>query len=224
MYNIYKFRGEKQINWLLHNTLLKPNRKLPFSDNFLKQYTNYISMARYDDIIPYDKLKEFFNECPEPYWKRIAQGLYYTGCRAGELIKIQNQHITIDKDNPDFLSIKIFTEKNPHSPVRYIPINTKKEPQAMEVFPINPNSLDYSFPSYNPTILPESYLRVMRKKLNEFFPGFAPHYFRHCRLTHMITEFDFNDYELVKYAGWSDSKPAKWYVSLKTTDLQKKMI
>jgi hypothetical protein len=62
----------------------------------------------------------------------------------------------------------------------------------------------------------------MRKKFNEFW-GVAPHYFRHCRLTHMVTEFDFNDQELVKYAGWCDSKPAKWYMSLKTTDLQRKM-
>lgn len=180
-------------------------------------------MGRYSDTTPYNKMQDLFNECPEPYWRRIAQGLYYTGCRAGELIQIQTQHIKFEEDNPDFLSIKINTEKNPHAPIRHIPINTKKEPESIQVFTLTPNSNDLCFAPYSPGILINTYLRTMRKKFNEFWKV-APHYFRHCRLTHCITEFDFNDQELVKYAGWTDSKPAKWYINLKTTDLQKKMV
>ena len=180
-------------------------------------------MGRYSDVIPYNQINDFLNECKKPYWKRIAKGLYYTGARAGELIKIQSQHITQEKDNPDFLLIKINTEKNPHAPIRYIPINTIKEPEALQIFTITPNPTDLCFPPHNPSIKTTSFLRIMRREFNKTWAGIAPHYLRHCRLTHCITEFDFNDQELVKYAGWTDSKPAKWYVSLKTTDLQRKM-
>jgi integrase len=168
-------------------------------------------------------MKSFFNECNNPYWKRIAEGLYYTGTRAGELIQIQSQHIKDSEDDSEFLKIKINTEKNPHAPIRYIPIFKIKEPQTLDIFTISPNPNDYCFPSPKPSLATSSYLRYMRKEFNKTWRGIAPHYFRHCRLTHMVTEFDFNDQELVKYAGWTDSTPAKWYMSLKTTDLERKM-
>jgi len=177
-------------------------------------------MVRYTEVTPYNQIESFINTCPEPYWKRIARGLYYTGARAGEIIQVKQSDVEEDKDNNRFINVRIHTEKNPHAPIRYVPIFTNKEPQASEVFVGNVEGL--VFPAYKNDIKTTSYLRVMRKRFNEYW-GVAPHYFRHCRLTHLVTEFDFNDQELVKYAGWSDSKPAKWYMSLKVTDLQRKM-
>lgn len=176
-------------------------------------------MQRYTETTDYKDMISFFNICKDSYWKRIAMGLYYTGCRAGEVIQITNEDI--NNEDSKFLVVRIHTEKNPHAPIRYVPINNNKESYALGVFKSSLDS-EYIFPSYKKEIKTNSYLRVMRKKFNEFW-GVAPHYFRHCRLTHMVTEFDFNDQELVKYAGWCDSKPAKWYMSLKTTDLQRKM-
>jgi integrase len=176
-------------------------------------------MPRYNSITPYNAMQNLFDKCPNPYWKRIAKGLYYTGSRAGELIQITSDDIQPEKENPNFINITIHTEKNPHAPIRYIPISLLKESDGVDQFV---GASELVFPPYNPSINPNSFLRVMRKKFNDYW-GVAPHYFRHCRLTHMVTEFDFNDQELVKYAGWTDSKPAKWYMSLKTTDLQKKM-
>lgn len=178
-------------------------------------------MQRYSDgVTKYSDMNSFFNKCSDGYWRRIAQALYYTGCRAGELIQIKQDDISKEGN---FIQVRIHTEKNPHAPIRYIPINTLKEPLAESIFCLmfQPNEL--LFPPYNP-MKETSFLRTMRKRFNEYYGGIAPHYFRHCRLTHCVTEFDFNDQELVKYAGWCDSKPAKWYVSLKTTDLQRKMI
>lgn len=178
---------------------------------------------RYDNVTPYDKMNLLFKECNEPYYRDIAKGLYYTGARIGELVQITQQDITISKENSNFIEVKLRTEKNPHSPYRFIPININSEPDALDIFIKNKEPESLLFPKYNSTILDTSFMRVIRRKFNEFWPGVAPHYFRHCRLTHCITDFDFNDQELVKYAGWTDSKPARWYVSLKTTDLQRKM-
>jgi integrase len=177
-------------------------------------------MVRYTEVTPYEQMQNFFNKCPNNYWKRIAQGLYYTGARAGEIIQVMQHDVEEDKNNNSFFNVMIHTEKNPHAPIRYVPVFKNKEPQALEVFTSTNEGL--LFPSYKTTIKINSYLRVMRRYFNKYW-GVAPHYFRHCRLTHMVTEFDFNDQELVKYAGWSDSTPAKWYMSLKVTDLQRKM-
>lgn len=177
-------------------------------------------MIRYTEVTPYNQMENFFNKCPNPYWQRIARGLYYTGARAGELIQIKQNDIEEDKDNSTFINVMLHTEKNPHSPIRYIPISSDKEIEGVSIFMNNKDGL--VFPPYKESIKTTSFLRVMRKRFNKFW-GVAPHYFRHCRLTHMVTEFDFNDQELVKYAGWSDSKPAKWYMSLKVADLQRKM-
>lgn len=177
-------------------------------------------MVRYTEVTPYNQMESFFDKCSDSYWKHIAKGLYYTGARAGEIIQVKRNDVEEDKDNPNFINVMIHTEKNPHAPIRYVPIIKNKEPLAVSEFMVDVEGL--LFPPYKPTVTINSYLRVMRKKFNQYW-GVAPHYFRHCRLTHMVTEFDFNDQELVKYAGWTDSTPAKWYMSLKVTDLQRKM-
>lgn len=52
----------------------------------------------------------------------------------------------------------------------------------------------------------------------------ACHYLRHCRLTHMVLIYDYNEPQLTKFAGWTDSQPATTYVHLKTDDLEMKML
>lgn len=177
-------------------------------------------MQRYTEVVNYQDLQNFFDRCPNEFWKRRAKGLYYTASRESELIEIKGEDI---KQNEEFIQVRLHTRKNPHAPIRYIPISITTEPDALSIFGEVSSKDSPLFPSYNSHIALTSYLRVMRRKFNEYW-GVAPHYFRHARLTHMVTQFDFNDQELVKYAGWSDSKPAKWYVSLKTTDLLKKMV
>jgi len=53
--------------------------------------------------------------------------------------------------------------------------------------------------------------------------GFFNHYWRHCRNTHLVTQRNFTDQDLVKFHGWADSKPATIYTHLRWKDLAKKM-
>ena len=46
-----------------------------------------------------------------------------------------------------------------------------------------------------------------------------PHFLRDIRLTHMVTIYDFNAFQLTKFAGWKDVTPAERYVRLGITDL-----
>jgi integrase len=54
--------------------------------------------------------------------------------------------------------------------------------------------------------------------------GFNPHYIRHIRLSHLVIYYDFTDQQLVKFAGWSDSRHASRYTHLSYKDLVEKMI
>lgn len=49
--------------------------------------------------------------------------------------------------------------------------------------------------------------------------GFNNHWIRHLRLTHLILNHDFNEQLLVKFAGWTNSLPAKEYMEIRWGDI-----
>lgn len=53
--------------------------------------------------------------------------------------------------------------------------------------------------------------------------GFFPHYLRHIRLTHLVTIYGLSDQLLIKFAGWTNSLPAQYYMELKAEDILEKM-
>jgi len=52
--------------------------------------------------------------------------------------------------------------------------------------------------------------------------GWNPHWIRHLRLTNLAIYNDFNDQLLVKFAGWTDSRPSKEYMEIKWKDILQK--
>jgi len=52
--------------------------------------------------------------------------------------------------------------------------------------------------------------------------GFNNHWIRHLRLTHLVMNYDFNEQLLVRFAGWTNSLPAKEYMELRWTDILSK--
>ena len=49
--------------------------------------------------------------------------------------------------------------------------------------------------------------------------GMNAHFLRDIRLTHMVTIYHFDTFQLVKFAGWTNISPAERYVRLGMTDL-----
>lgn len=49
--------------------------------------------------------------------------------------------------------------------------------------------------------------------------GWNPHFIRHLRATHLVTKYDFSTHLLVRFMGWSNSKPAKHYLELRKSDI-----
>lgn len=63
--------------------------------------------------------------------------------------------------------------------------------------------------------------RTGREKMKRLC-GFDFRYMRHIRLTHLVVIYDFNEQLLVRFAGWTDSRPAKHYMELRWVDFLSK--
>ena len=50
---------------------------------------------------------------------------------------------------------------------------------------------------------------------------FNVHFIRHIRATHLVTKYDFNEQALIKFMGWTDARPAKYYMELSSSDIFK---
>jgi len=177
---------------------------------------------RYREVPRYEEIKDYLEQAIDPNIKQIAKALYYTGARIGELVQIEARHVW---DDNDFIKVKLLTEKNKNDTERIIPIPKKVEPEGAALYwKLKQGKEDNAklFPC-SPGIKLSSFMRVIRRDFNEEYNGKAPHFFRHCRATHMVTRFGYDSHQLVKYFGWTDERPAKHYVKLRTDDLEAKM-
>jgi integrase len=53
--------------------------------------------------------------------------------------------------------------------------------------------------------------------------GFNTHFLRKLRLTHLVRYYNFSDEKLKVFAGWSDSRPSKFYIRVGLKDLVNSM-
>jgi site-specific recombinase XerD len=156
--------------------------------------------------------------------------LYLTGARIGEVVKRlrKKDFEQVKLKDKNFFVISLFTEKNKRHPIRRIPINIEKENELMKYV------LDYLNLLKDEDILflftiqrawqIVSRILIKYKKVsrNKFLN--ANHFLRHCRLTHLVINYDFNDQDLVKYCGWTNSIPATTYSHLRFKDIARKML
>jgi len=110
------------------------------------------------------------------------------------------------------LVITLPTRKNKQTKKRRLPIPQDKEKEFIELLLPYLNRLEPTEPLFNFGIAKAE--QIIQKEA-----GMNPHFLRDIRLTHMITIYRYNAYQLTKFAGWSDSRPAERYVKLAFEDL-----
>jgi len=156
--------------------------------------------------------------------------LYLSGCRVSEATKVKPGDIEI-KDN--CIIANIITLKNRLKGLRNIPIawfdceietkmgdyvlnHIRKVPENTPVFPYSRFRM-----AHNLGKLVINDMRGLHGKQWVNIPEFHihPHYLRHCRLTHLVTERNYGAVELMQFAGWTNTKPADIYVSLNWRNL-----
>jgi site-specific recombinase XerD len=156
--------------------------------------------------------------------------LYLTGARIGEIVKrVKKKDFELIKmQDKSFLVVELYTEKNRKHPIRIVPISMDKESALANYVLDYLNGLKSEDVLFNFTIqrswqiIRHVFKRYKRVYRNKFMN--ANHFLRHCRLTHLVTVYDFSDQHLVRFAGWSNSIPAVIYSHLRWKDLAKKMM
>lgn len=161
--------------------------------------------------------------------------LYLTGARVEEVVRgkkklgVKKKDLELVKiDGKDFLVVSLYTLKNRKHPIRKVPIPIEKEGELVKYildYVKNLNGSDYLFPFTKQRAwqIVRFILIKFKKRSNNKFMN-ANHFLRHCRLTHLVTIYDFTDQDLVKFAGWGSSAPAAVYSHLRFKDLARKMI
>lgn len=165
---------------------------------------------------------------------------YLTGARVSEALACRKGDIQIAKSKElgDYLTVRLVTLKNKKVPIRNIPVPMRQleERMAKHIFSYmeveNLGDLDRIFNltrtnAYNRLAKRTMKVPAIDKKKKEIIPDYEkpmnPHYLRHCRLTHLVQHYGFNELQLMRFAGWSNTNPAVVYVHLNWMDLAKVM-
>lgn len=159
--------------------------------------------------------------------RALAYLLYFTGARINEALKLTPTNFyTYEKDGKEKYAVKLPTLKNRKRFIRDIPfiVKTLVEKEMflylasyLSKFTDGPIFTD----SYNAICNRFRKVRFTANLTNEkektYYAGeyrLHPHYFRHCRLSHLTDSEHLSDQELTALAGWTDSRPASTYIRL----------
>ena len=146
--------------------------------------------------------------------KAFIAFLYLSAARVGEVCRRLRREDFWVEDS--FLLVKLPTEKNRDVDKRLVPMPlwdplTQVVLRYLET--LRPDEVCWPFS--------QQYARKLVKKLGG--PHVHPHLFRHSRVTHLIVEYGLNQFELKRFAGWSDVRPVKFYEHLIWRDYAPKL-
>jgi len=187
-------------------------------------------MLEHDEIPGQEELYQIAKEMNHSRNSALFVLTYLTGARISEVLKrVKKKNIKIRKmRGKDYIVIeRLYTAKRKKHPLRNQVIPIHKEMFLWKIVQDYADTLkpdDILFPiSYQRSwqILSKVISKYKEKSTTNKFMN-ACHYLRHCRNTHLVTIYDFNDQDLVKFNAWSDSKPATTYVHLRSLDIARK--
>lgn len=175
-------------------------------------------------------------EYKNPEDRALFYFCYLTGARISEALDVTPEDIHEHKSEElgEYLTVRLLTRKNRRAKIRDVPVPTQQVEKAMVSY-VNKYTRSGSggrlfsglsrTNAWNRLSKIEITVRAIRGKeiLPEFTKGVNPHYLRHCRLTHLVQHYGFNELQLMRFAGWTNTKPAIVYVHLNWMDLAKVM-
>jgi len=145
-----------------------------------------------------------------PRDKALIAVSFITGGRIGEVLDLQKENIEQRIINGrNYYLFKILTEKNPTKHRRWLPI-PGDEPLLKYVF-------DYMPERGRVFNITRQWAWVQIRKASN--KTMWPHLLRHIRLTELTTKHGFSGAQLVRWAGWTDSRPEKHYLHLRVEDI-----
>lgn len=191
------------------------------------------------EAVPMDTIYTIGNSYEEPRDRTLFFFCYLTGARISEALAVRPSDLTIVKSKVlgDYITVRLLTRKNKRIPIRDVPVPMKyKEGKMIDYIysymEVNVRAkTDRIFGhltrtnAWNRLTKKSIIVRAIhgRKIIDELENKINPHYMRHCRLTHLVQHYGFNDIQLMRFAGWSNTKPATVYVHLNWMDLARVM-
>jgi hypothetical protein len=168
-----------------------------------------------------NEIIELFSQISRPRDRCLLIMTYLTAGRIKEVIKKEgrtsikkNDFKIIQEDFKDILLIDLRNEKNRDRKRKEIPVPLDIKENAI----LWNMMLEY----INSLGNEDELFHISYQKAYEIiikYTGWNPHWIRHLRLTHLVTVYGYKEFQLVRYAGWSDSRPAKNYVEMSWKDL-----
>ncbi len=191
------------------------------------------------------ELDQVINKLKKERDKNLVRLLYLTGCRINELLPVRKSQVQVQEryDKKFLMLYNIICEKtfkrtyidqvtrerktikkniNRKRPTRQIGIRCDLEPYAEDVIKWLNNLPEdaYLFPDerFRKNYGYKSISRVTAWRIL-FSVGQYPHFIRHTRLTHLVTEFRLSPYDLQGFVGWRSLKTATDYIHQSGDDL-----
>lgn len=142
---------------------------------------------------------------------------YLTAGRITEVLALKRENITRDIVNGRTILLfkNLPNRKNRRRKFKDIPVPLDKEGDFYEMMAPYIDSKIAEMKLF--TFSRQRGWQILQKY------GYNPHFIRHIRLTHLVTRYDFNEFLLSRYAGWTDSRPAKHYMEIRWRDILQKM-
>lgn len=174
-------------------------------------------MAEAGVISPEKLLENIILKTPENRYKAFFCLMYLTGARISEIINLKRENLELtQKAGRHVFIVRLPNRK--HKKVKHkeimIPLDVDIERRFVgEVMRYAQNF--YQDEELFEFCMNSAYKYCMRKY------NMNPHILRGIRATHLAVNYGFNEQELVRFMGWTDSRPARFYVTLRSTDFLK---
>jgi len=136
-----------------------------------------------------------------------------------EITKMIKYGLDMEKERT-FIEVHMPNRKNKTIKSKKIPIPMDRDYEIK----IMSFVMDYIAPIYEERVIfPFSRQRadqLIKLHAKQFYHH---HFLRGLRLSHLVVYNGYDGQRLVKFAGWTDSRPAKWYMMLSTDDLMRNL-
>lgn len=171
-------------------------------------------------------------------------GLYGTAARISEFLGQPEKGIkplqygsvvTKSTDRHRYDEVKLLTLKNRQKGLRFvavplfIPIEVQMwayfkniyEHRVGDIFKESGNTIRQSVwrKLHSKISFVTEVMDLQTKQMTQQEVKLHPHLLRHFRLSHLVTLYNYNVFQLQEFAGWSDTRQASVYVSLSSTNL-----
>ena len=111
------------------------------------------------------------------------------------------------KDGRRILIISMQNRKNKRNKRKRIPIPLDKEESLLGLLQEYLDTLQADEPLF-------PFSKSKAEEIIKRTTGMNPHFLRSIRATRLVIDYNFNEFKLQQYMGWSDGRPAARYVSL----------